>query len=184
MIINKVSEIEQSDLNHLFNEFVKNYPERDDNNNLPDNSNIKEVIISPFDHWLSMEEAENEIRGFVKKPTEELQNTFRQNEEKNLCFITKYLESREFYCIETIHTELSEDEYEYKSFFYTCETSSNFYEVIQDTSIFLPILNVFMKIKDDYSIRFEVLKSTTSEAEIESIIKLSKDSGLFVNECK
>ncbi len=182
MLLNKVSEIKQKEIDHLYNEFVKKYPECDDDNNLPDNSNILELIVSPFDHWLTWEEAQTEIRGFTENPTNEMLNNFRQNEEKNLRFISQYLKSRQFFFVDITCLQLHENgEYQYKNIFYTCDSETNFYKEIQNSYIFLPAINIFMDVHDDYSIRFELLKTPQSDKEMTNIIELAEENNLFIN---
>lgn len=181
MIIHKVKKMAQAHLNNLLTEFFNQYPKYDDNNIFPENSDILQITISPFDHWLSWEEAEKEIRGFSNNPTKEVQNKFHQHESLNLKFLNAYLKTREFFYVAMYHEVLDDDSIKYHKVFYKCNPENNFYHVdngkISASNLFLPALNVFININDDYSIKFELLKK--SEKEISSIINLAKIHGLY-----
>lgn len=179
MIINKLPINEQDKFKAIFDEFSKGYPGPDDN---PENSSINEIVVSPFDHWLSLEEAESEIRMFSKAPTPAQLEKFQQNELKNLNFLNRYLKSNQFYYLKSLGTERPDGAFDYDRIFYSCSPESNFYDFVNDSmqpQIFLPMIKVHIWLNDDYTIHFHVNKESVQE--IANIISLANECGLHIN---
>lgn len=194
MNYHKLTGIEHNRVQKIYQSFMGQYPGPDDS---PKLSGICEVIISPFDHCLTLEECELEIRSFCENPTAAQLKKFTQNENKNLDFLKQYLESHLFYHLDnwdfadddSANQDNNEEIYTFCSHvseiigtFYSCPSIDNFYDLVNESyrpMIFLPEVNVRIWLNDDNTIHFELIKESLQE--INNIINIAHNCGLHVD---
>lgn len=181
MILYPVSEKDSVSFNRKLEKIFEYLPDEiDENASKPDgyDSNIVLLIISPFDHWLSYEEAELEIRAFSTNPTPELLNRFRKNQDKSLIFLRSYLKEKTFFFYDT-------------NSFYTCDLNNDFFneyvysnflqgeDSFKSARFFLPELDMTISLRETYSITFHIRKP--AESKMEEILNIAEKCNLYVN---